>query len=156
MVNIPKKYALLLFFGAGIIFIGIGVAGILDSNTPRFIEITETMKPNQSEIFTPDMNAGNTVKIYVNGSNYQILATGPDKQILINKSNENYNILNETLTAKVGREYRIQIANQGNTTGDLYLGAFSKANPIAFGGQMMLIITGIVVVGLGLRARAQS
>lgn len=156
MVNIPKKYALLLFFGAGIVFIGIGVAGIIDSNTSRFVEITETMEPNQTEVFTPDMNSGNTIKVYGNGSDFQIVALDPNKQILLNKSSVNYNKLNETLTAKVGGEYRIMIMNQGDTVLSLYFGAFSKANSLAFGGQMMLIITGIVVIGLGLRARIQS
>ncbi|MDF0681991.1 MAG: hypothetical protein P0116_13615 [Candidatus Nitrosocosmicus sp.] len=39
---------------------------------------------------------------------------------------------------------------------NLNFGAFSKANSLAFTGQMMLIITGIVVIGLGFRARMQS
>ena len=69
MVSISKKASLAIFFAAGSIFIGIGIASIIDSNIPRFVQITEIIKPNQTGIFTPDMNIGNIANIFFNKSN---------------------------------------------------------------------------------------
>lgn len=156
MVDIPRKFSLIIFFGAGFIFIGIGIASIIDSNIPRYVEITEIMKPNQSEVFTPDMNTGNFAIVNGNGSDVKILVTDPDNNLVVNKTIHNNRILNETITAEINGEYKIQVINYGNNILDLNLGAFSKASSFAFSGQMMLIITGIVVLGLGLRARIRS
>jgi len=156
MVAISKKLSLLIFFGAGFIFIGIGILSIIDSNIPRFVEIPVMMKPKQLEVFTPDMNAGNIANIYGNGSDASLLATDPNNKLIMNITNKNDKILNETITALIDGEYRIEVTNEGNTTLSLNFGAFSKANSLAFAGQMMLIITGIVVIGLGFRARIQS
>lgn len=156
MVAISKKLSLLIFFGAGFIFIGIGISSVIDSSIPRFVEISVTMKPNQSEMFTPDMNSGNIANIYGNGSDASVLVIDPNNKMMMNKTNKNDKTLNETITALIDGEYRIQVINDGNATLSLNLGAFSKADPLALTGQMMLIITGIVVIGLGFRARMQS
>ena len=58
--------------------------------------------------------------------------------------------MNETITSEINGKYKIQIINEGKYRYlNLNLGAFSKASPLAFSGQMMLIITGIVIIGLG-------
>jgi hypothetical protein len=57
---------------------------------------------------------------------------------------------------KLLHQNKIQIINEGENILNLNLGAFSKASPLAFSGQMMLIITGVVIVGLGIRTRMQS
>jgi hypothetical protein len=155
MVVISKRLSLIIFFVAGFIFIGIGIASIIDSNIPRFVEITETIKPNQSGIFTPDMNSGNIANIYANGSESTVLVIDPNNKLIMNKT-RNIGALNETVTSEVNGKYKIQVINEGEDTLNLNLGAFSKASPLAFSGQMMLIITGIVVVGLGIRTRMQS
>ncbi len=155
MVVISKRLSLIIFFVAGFIFIGIGIASIIDSNIPRFVEITEMIKPNQSGIFTPDMNSGNIANIYANGSESTVLVIDPNNKLIMNKT-KNIGVLNETVTSEVNGKYKIQVINEGEDTLNLNLGAFSKASPLAFSGQMMLIITGIVVVGLGIRTRMQS
>jgi hypothetical protein len=155
MVTISRRLSLLIFFIAGFAFIGIGVASIIDSNIPRFVEITQKINPNQSEIFTPDMNTGNIANIYMNGSRSTILVEDPNNNLILNKTNVE-GFFNETITSEVNGKYKIQVVNNGNEIAELDLGAFSKASPIAFSGQMMLIITGIVVLGLGIRTRMQS
>lgn len=155
MVVISKRLSLIIFFIAGFIFIGIGIASIIDSTIPRFVEISEMIKPNQSGIFTPDMNSGNIANIHANGSESTILVIDPNNKLIINKTNNN-KVFNETVIASVDGKYKIQVINEGNMILNLNLGAFSKASPIAFSGQMMLIITGIVVIGLGFRTRMQS
>jgi len=155
MVSIPKKASLIIFFIAGSIFIGIGIAAIIDSNTPRFVKISEIIKPNQSGIFTPDMNNGNIANIFFNKSNASIVIMDPNNMVIINKTQKN-KIFNETIKSEKDGKYRILITNTGNTDLDLNLGAFSKASPIAFSGQMMLIITGIIIIGLGIRMKKQG
>ena len=73
----------------------------------------------------------------------------------MNKTQDNQ-IFNETIKAENNGKYKIGITNTGNTDLSLNLGAFSKASPIAFSGQMMLIITGIIIIGLGMRMRKQD
>jgi hypothetical protein len=155
MLSISKKLSLIIFFVAGCIFIGIGISSVIDSQIPRYVEISEIIKPNQSGIFTPDMNNGNIANIFFNKSSASIVITDPLNKIMINKTQYN-NIFNETIKSKYDGKYKILITNIGNTDIDLNLGAFSKASSIAFSGQMMLIITGIIIIILGIRMRNQS
>jgi hypothetical protein len=155
MVSISKKASLVIFFAAGSIFIGIGIASIADSNIPRFVQISEIIKPNQTGIFTPDMNIGNIANIFFNRSDASIVIMSPNNAVIMNKTQHNQ-IFNETIKAENNGKYKIGITNTGNTDLSLNLGAFSKASPIAFSGQMMLIITGIIIIGLGMRMRKQD
>jgi hypothetical protein len=152
MVSISKKASLVIFFAAGSIFIGIGIASIIDSNIPRFVQISEIIKPNQTGIFTPDMNTGNIANIFFNKSNALVIIKDPNNAVILNKTQDN-KIFNDTIKSAKDGKYKIQISNTGKTVLNLKLGAFSKASPIAFSGQMMLIITGIIIIGLGLRMR---
>lgn len=155
MVTISRRLSLAIFFIAGFIFIGIGAASIIDSNIPRYVEISEKINPNQSGIFTPDMNAGNIANIHLNGSRATVLVVDPNNKIILNKTDVS-GIFNQTIRSELNGKLKIQVINDGESILNLNLGAFSKASPLAFSGQMMLIITGIVVVGLGLRTRMQS
>ncbi len=155
MVSISKKASLVIFFAAGSIFIGIGIASIIDSNIPRFVQLSEIIKPNQSGIFTPDMNIGNIANIFLNRSNSVVIITDPGNAVILNKTQDN-KIFNETIKSNKDGKYKIRITDTGNTALDLKLGAFSKASPIAFSGQMMLIITGIIIIGLGIRMKKQT
>ncbi len=152
MVSISKKASLVIFFVAGSIFIGIGIASIVDSNIPRFVQISEIIKPNQTGIFTPDMNIGNIANIFFNKSNALVIIKDPNNAVILNKT-QNNKIFNDTIKSVKDGKYKIQISNTGKTVLNLKLGAFSKASPIAFSGQMMLIITGIIIIGLGMRMR---
>src|SRR6185437_4696448 len=151
MVSVSKKVSLIIFLAAGGIFIAIGFVSIIDSNIPRFVQVSEMIKPNQTGIFTPDMNTGN---IFFNKSTALVVITDPNNAVILNKT-QNNNIFNETIKAEKDGKYKILISNKGKTNLDLNLGAFSKASPIAFSGQMMLVITGVIIVGLGFRMRKQ-
>ena len=155
MVNISRKTSLIIFFIAGSIFIGIGIVSVIDSNIPRFVQISETIRPNQSGIFTPDMNIGNIANIFFNKSSASIVITDPLNKVIINKT-QNNKLFNETIKSEKDGKYNILITNTGNTDINLNLGAFSKASSIAFSGQMMLIITGIIIIILGIRMRNQA
>ena len=154
MVSVSKKVSLITFLAAGGIFIAIGFVSIIDSNIPRFVQVSEMIKPNQTGVFTPDMNTGNTANIFFNKSTALVVITDPNNAVILNKT-QNNNIFNETIKAEKDGKYKILISNKGKTNLDLNLGAFSKASPIAFSGQMMLVITGVIIVGLGFRMRKQ-
>jgi hypothetical protein len=98
------------------------------------------------------MNIGNTADILINGSTFNVTIMDPNKQLIKFEhgiSNFNYNFASE----KEG-VYGIEIKNTGSS--ELTVGghAKTKGSEIAFGGQMMLIITGIIVTGLSLRLRS--
>jgi hypothetical protein len=57
------------------------------------------------------------------------------------------------LNAKKEGQYVITIKNTGKTELAISGYAETKGSTIALGGQMMLIITGIIVTGLSLRIR---
>jgi len=154
MVSVSKKVSLIIFLAAGGIFIAIGFVSIIDSNIPRFVQVSEMIKPNQTGIFTPDMNTGNTANIFFNKTTKIKIKKENNNAIILNKT-QNNNIFNETIKAEKDGKYKILISNKGKTNLDLNLGAFSKASPIAFSGQMMLVITGVIIVGLGFRMRKQ-
>jgi hypothetical protein len=57
------------------------------------------------------------------------------------------------LVAKKEGEYRIETKNIGTSV--LLIDGYveSKASTLAIGGQMMLLITGIIVLGFGIKTR---
>ena len=114
MVSISKKASLAIFFAAGSIFIGIGIASIIDSNIPRFVQITEIIKPNQTGIFTPDMNIGNIANIFFNKSNALVVIKDPNNAVILNKTQDN-KIFNETIKSDKNGKYKILITNTGKT-----------------------------------------
>jgi hypothetical protein len=137
---------------AGIVFIVIGIASVVYNNTPVDVPLKGTLKPGLTDILTPNMNIGNTADILINGSTFNVTIMDPNKQLIKFEhgiSNFNYNFASE----KEG-VYGIEIKNTGSS--ELTVGghAKTKGSEIAFGGQMMLIITGIIVTGLSLRLRS--
>jgi hypothetical protein len=47
----------------------------------------------------------------------------------------------------------METRNTGNSVVKIEGEVETKASPLAFGGQMMLLITGIIVLGIGMKAR---
>jgi hypothetical protein len=117
---------------AGIAFIVIGIASVFYNNTPVDVPLT-----------------GNTADIVVRGSMFNVIIMDPSKQLI--KSVDAISNFNFSFTAKREGVHRIEIRNIG--TSELTVGghAKTKGSAIAFSGQMMLIITGIVVTGFSLR-----
>jgi hypothetical protein len=99
------------------------------------------------------MNVGNTANIKVTGSTFNVTITDPDKKVIKSEygiSNFRYNFI-----AQKEGEHKIEVKNTGDVQLTIEGHAYTKGNPIAFGGQMMLIVTGIIVTGLGLRLRSR-
>ena len=140
-----------ILLGAGISFILIGSASALYTLTPVPVSLNGTVEAGQSDTLTPSMNVGNPVALSVTGSNSSIEIVDPENEVI--RSVTNISDFQFNFTAQKDGQYLISIENLGSS--DLYIAgsAFTKGSQIAFGGQLMLIVTGIIVLGLGLRAK---
>ena len=144
-------YGLLI---AGIIFIAIAILSIYSSNSPVKVDVDSVIKPNSVDILSPNMEIGNTAFIAVSGSLFNMSLNYPNKTIItLTESSSNYSL---NLTAKEAGEYFIEINNIGNS--DILVDgyAFTKANEVTLIGQIMLLITGVVIVALGIRTRKHN
>ena len=141
-------YGLLI---AGIVFIAIGILSIYYSNSSVKVDVDGVIKPNSIDILSPNMERGNTAFISVSGSLFNMSLTYPNKTIdTLTESSSNYSF---NLRATQDGEYFIEINNLGNS--DILIDgyAFTKANKFTLIGQIILIITGVVIVALGIRTR---
>lgn len=141
-------YGLLI---AGITFITIGIISIFYSNISVKVDVDGVIKPYSKDIISPEMNIGDTAFISVSGSIFNMSVTYPNKtDVTLTESSSDHSF---NLTAGEGGEFFIEINNLGNSDVIVDGYAFSKGNNVAIIGQTMLIITGLVIVALGIRTR---
>ncbi|TLY11393.1 MAG: emp24/gp25L/p24 family protein [Thaumarchaeota archaeon] len=136
---------------AGIAFIVIGAASSIYSVTPVDVALDYTIRPGASDVLTPDMNVGSAASITVTGSKFDIKIKDPDRQPIWSESN--VTSFSYDLTAQRAGEYRIEINNTGSTDLTVSGHAQTKASLLGLSGALMLVVTGIIVIGLGLRFR---
>ena len=138
---------------AGVAFIAIGVVSSLYTNTAVQVRLDNTVSPGTSDVITPEMDVGNTASIIVSGSTFDIEIREPDDKVL--RTERNMTSFSYNLTAQKAGEYRIVIDNVGSTNLTVSGTAQTKSSPLGLTGALMLIITGVIVVGLGLRFRSR-
>lgn len=138
-------------FSAGAAFIVVGAISAFYNSIPVEVPIGNTVQPGNTDILTPNMNVQNTANITITGSTFNVVIAGPDDKVI--KSGNNLSDFHYVVVAKNEGEHRITIRNNGYS--QLYIegSAYTKGNPIAFSGQMMLIVTGVIVTGLSLRLK---
>jgi hypothetical protein len=136
---------------AGAAFIAIGIASSVYSNVPVDVRLDNTIRPGTVDVITPDMNVENTAGITVNGSTFYIEIKDPDGQLIESKSN--ISSFSYDLTAQKAGQYRITINNTGTSDLTIEGHAQTKASPLGLSGALMLVVTGIIIIGLGLRFR---
>lgn len=140
------SYGLLI---AGILFIVIGIISIYYSNSSVKVDVDGVIKPNSVDILSPNMVSGNTAFILVSGSLFNMSITYPNKTITtLTESSSDYSF---NFTARQDGEYFIEINNLGNSDTLIDGYAFTKANKFTIVGQIMLIITGVIIIILGIR-----
>jgi len=142
------------FYGlviAGIIFIVIGILSIYYSNSSVRVDVDGIIKPNSIDTLSPNMESGNTAFIFVSGSIFNMSITYPNKTII--DLTESSTIYSLNLTGKEPGEYIIKINNVGKSDVLLDGYAYTKVNNITIIGQTMLIITGVIILMLGIRTR---
>jgi len=136
---------------SGIAFIVIGAASMIDSNTPRKVAIDSTLETNLTDVITPIMNNGSVGKIIIDGSKFNFKIEDPDKSVVLSVTNQSHYEYN--LVANKGGEYRFETKNIGSSVLNIDGDVETKASYLAFGGQMMLLITGIIVLGIGIKTK---
>ena len=136
---------------AGIAFIAIGIASSIHSNVPVDVPLDNTIRPGTVDIITPDMNVGSTASILVSGATFHIEIADPDGQVIESRSSNSS--FNYDLTAQKAGQHRITINNTGASELTIEGHAQTKSSPLGLSGALMLVVTGIITIGLGLRLR---
>jgi hypothetical protein len=147
----PASKLFYIAIAAGIAFIAIGTATIIYSNIPVDVPLDNTIVPGTVDVITPDMNVGNTASISVSGNTFHFEIKDPDGQVIESRSGNS--TFNYDLTAQKAGQHIITINNTG--TSDLTIAghAQTKSSPFGLVGALMLVVTGIITIGLGLRFR---
>jgi hypothetical protein len=136
---------------AGAVFIVVGAASSIYSGIPREVSLDYVVGPGQLDIITPDMNEGGTADITLTGSSYEVSITDPEgTDLVVERGNSTFNY---ELTAQKSGEYRFLVNNTGTANLVITGNAETKSSALGLTGALMLVITGIIVVGLGLRFR---
>jgi hypothetical protein len=136
---------------AGAIFIAIGIASSIYAGVAVDVPLDNVVGPGKVDIISPDMNEGSKANLILSGSSYEVAIMDPDGQNLaLERGNATFNY---DLTAQRAGEYRMIVNNTGSA--DLVVSghAETKSSPLGFTGALMLVITGVIVIGLGLRFR---
>jgi hypothetical protein len=136
---------------AGVVFIAIGIASSIYSNVPVDVPLDNTIRPGAVDVITPDMNVESTASISVSGTAFHIEIKDPDDQVI--ESRSGISSFTYDLAAQKAGQHRITINNTG--TSDLTIAghAQTKASPLGLSGALMLVVTGVITIGLGLRFR---
>jgi hypothetical protein len=146
-----RRKAFYALLAAGLSFIIIGTISAVYNSVPVEVPIDNSIQPNKIDIITPNMNMGNTANLTVTGSLFNITIADPDRKVIRSDNESSY--FHYILVAQKEGEHTITVKNVGNSQLDIVGSAYTKGNPIAFSGQMMLIITGVIVAGLGLKLK---
>src|ERR671910_470595 len=146
-----RKKTFYILMISGIAFILIGAISMIDSNIPRKVALDSTLDANLTDVITPIMNKGSVGKIVIDGSKFNLKIEDPDKIVIVSVTNQSH--YEYDLVANNEGEYRFETKNIGNTVLSIDGEVETKAAPLAFGGQMMLLITGIIVLGIGIKSK---
>jgi hypothetical protein len=149
--DMSRKKTFYILMISGIAFILIGGISMIDSNIPRKVSLASTLDANLTDVITPIMNNGSTGKIIIDGSKFDFKVENPDKSVIVSVANQSH--YEYDLVAKNEGQYKMETRNTGNSVVKIEGEVETKASPLAFGGQMMLLITGIIVLGIGMKAR---
>jgi hypothetical protein len=134
---------------SGVAFIVIGAASMIDSNIPRKVSLDSTLGANLTDVITPIMNKGSVGEIIIDGSRFNFKIEDPDKSIVVSVTNQSHYKYN--LVANKEGEYRFETKNLASSVLNIDGEVETKAPALAFGAQMMLLITGIIVLGIGMK-----
>ena len=146
-----RKKAFYALLSAGLAFVLIGTISAIYNAIPVEVSIDNTIPPGKIDILTPNMNVGNTANITIAGSTFNVTIVDPNEKII--KSGNDITDFQYIFVAQKDGDHTITVRNTGNSQMYIEGSAYTKGNPIAFSGQMMLIVTGIIVTGLSLRLR---
>lgn len=136
---------------AGAVFIAIGIASSIYAYTPVRVPLDNVVAPGRIDIIKPDMNPSGRADITVTGSSYEVTITDPQgRQLAFERGNSTFSY---DLTAQSAGIHQFLVNNTGSAELSITGHAETKSSPLGFTGALMLAVTGIIVIGLGLRFR---
>ena len=149
--DMSRKKTFYILMISGIAFILIGGISMIDSNIPRKVSLSSTLDTNRTDVITPIMNNGSTGKIVIDGSKFNFNIEDPNKSVVISVTNQSH--YEYDLVANNEGQYKLETRNIGDEVLKIDGEVETKASPLALGGQLMLLITGIIVLGIGMKAK---
>jgi hypothetical protein len=149
--GMSRKKTFYILMISGIAFILIGGISMIDSNIPRKVSLSSTLDTNRTDVITPIMNNGSTGKIVIDGSKFNFNIEDPNKSVIISVTNQSH--YEYDLVANNEGQYKLETRNIGDKVLKIDGEVETKASPLALGGQLMLLITGIIVLGIGMKAK---
>jgi len=153
MILSRRKKTFYALLSAGVAFILIGAISAFYNSIPVEVPIGNSVQPGKTDLLTPSMNVQNTANVTIKGSTFSIAIADPDGKVI--KSGNNLSDFHYIVVAKKEGEHTITIRNTGNSQLNIEGSAYTKGNPIAFSGQIMLVVTGVIVIGLSLRLKSR-
>jgi len=153
MILSRRKKTFYALLSAGVAFILVGAISAFYNSIPVEVPIGNSVQPGKTDVLTPNMNVENTANVTIKGSAFSIAIADPDGKVI--KSGNNLSDFHYIVVAKKEGEHTITIRNTGNSQLSIEGSAYTKGNPIAFSGQIMLIVTGVIVTGLSLRLKSR-
>ena len=152
-MNLGFNKSFIIILTAGTIFIIIGIISIIDAFTLRNVPLDIILNANETTIYSPQMTKLSSANLTMEGSPFNLTINNPKSEQLLSLTNIS-TYKSELVAAEEG-EYRIYIKNIGNN--NLYINGQiqSKADPIAFSGSMILIITGLILAGTAVRFKSR-
>jgi hypothetical protein len=151
MILSRRKKTFYALLSAGVAFILVGAISAFYNSIPVEVPIGNSVQPGKIDVLTPSMNVENTANVTITGSAFSIAIADPDGKVI--KSGNNLSDFHYIVVAKKEGEHTITIRNTGNSQLHIEGSAYTKGNPIAFSGQIMLVVTGVIVTGLSLRLK---
>ena len=149
--DMSRKKTFYILMISGIAFILIGGISMIDSNIPRKVSLSSTLDTNRTDVITPIMNKGSIGKIVIDGSKFNFNIKDPNKSVIISITNQSH--YEYDLVANNEGQYKLETRNIGDRILKIDGEVETKASPLALGGQLMLLITGIIVLGIGMKAK---
>ena len=146
-----RKKTFYILMVSGVAFILIGSISIIDSNIPRKVSLASTLSANLTDVIRPIMNNGSVGKIIIDGSKFNFNVEDPNKSVIFSVTNQSH--YEYDLVANNEGQYKLETRNIGDKVLNIDGEVETKASTLALGGQMMLLITGIIVLGIGMKAK---
>ena len=149
--DMSRKKTFYILMISGIAFILIGGISMIDSSIPRKVSLSSTLDTNRTDVITPIMNKGSIGKIVIDGSKFNFNIEDPNKSVIISIANQSH--YEYDLVANNEGQYKLETRDIGDSILKIDGEVETKASPLALGGQLMLLITGIIVLGIGMKAK---
>lgn len=142
-----------IMMAAGAAFIAIGIAALIYTGVAVEVPLDNTVPPGTPDEISPEMDIGNTLSMQASGSTFDVDVYDPDGNVIA--SEDGLSNFTYELTADKAGEYRIVLQNTGDENVQITGTTQTKSSAFESVSKMLLIITGVIVIGLGLRFRAR-